>query len=941
MNRLNLLYRALPQSTRRVFWIVTVIAVVLTLFGIALFRTLLLSDSALDLVGVSIPYALAIIAIISAISLLYNRVQFGTWLFFLSTLAAMLVVPFIQEGVAFPAAVLAMIVTVLIPLQATDGRHAALITGSGFVVAGLIIAIDMFWTGARANLAPRDEPITQAATIALGLILFIAILILYPSFNLRAKLLVISLGASLLSVIAVAGASTFYTQQALSQNTREKLLTASRHTADLIDTYITFNTEIIETEASQPIFSRYLSASSSAGQPSLADVKRAMQNLASRDTENIRSYALLDKNGSTVWDTRTVGLALSLGKDQAQQDFFRIPYESGRPYVSPVRFIPGGTGNIFYIGAPVRDANTGAVLGVLRIEIRALLLHDILVEASNAANDGSYAILLDEYNLVLADPLNPQSVSRAVSSLTQEQIDFLVKQNRLPVALPISEISLNMLQLANGLNNINETPFFESNDAAFGGAVYGAGMYLSSQPWKVAFLQPESIALAPVREQTRAITSAALVVSFVLGIATLFISRAFSGPIVRLTKTAEAISAGNLEARADVHSQDEVGVLASTLNEMSDQLKQTLAGLETTIAERTADLEQRGQELIQRSTELELANQRSERRAALLLAVSTVSNAIATVQNLNELLPLITRAISEKFGFYHIGIFLNDSSNMFAVLRAANSEGGQRMLQRGHRLKIGETGIVGNVVAVGRPRIALDTGTDAVFFNNPDLPDTRSEMALPLRAGPVVIGALDAQSTEPNAFAEEDVEILSTLAGQVSTAIRNATLFEEIQRSSAELQTILQQDVRRQWQVATDALPRAGYYYDGTALAALEKPAPKSADTILIPISVRGQTIGSLGIRPPTHRPLNEDELEIIRAVSERLAIAAENARLLEDSQKRAAKEQMIGDISAKIGASINLENILQIAVQELGQSLTGSQVSIRLKGSPQTGKNA
>lgn len=921
MNRLNLLYRALSPSSRRVFWVLAAIAFVLTIFSIALFRSLLLSGSLLDLAGILIPYALAFVAFISAISLLYNRVQFGAWLFFLSTMAAMLVVPFIQEGAAFPAAVLVLVVTVLIPLQATGGRNATLIAVSGFVVAGLIIAVDIFWTGARARVAPRDAPSIQAATAALGLILLIAILILYPSFNLRTKLLLISLGASLLSVIAVAGASTFYTQQALTQNTREKLLIAAGHAADSIDAYIEFNMNILQTEASLPVFSRYLSK-----RQGLAEVRGTIHNLARRDTRNISSYALLDSTGMTVWDTRSAGISRS----QSNQDFFINPFTTGRVYVSPVRFTTEQAENVFYISAPVRDPDNGSILGVLRVEIRASLLEGIIRDNMGAAGQASYPILLDEYNLILVDPVHPEYIGRSPGRLSQEQVDFLKRQNRLPANTNEAEISLEMSAFTRGLNNINATPFFESGDRAFGEAIQGAARYVFRQPWKVAFVQPSSVALAPVLEQTRAITATALITSFLLGILTLFVSRTITSPVARLTRAAEEISSGNLEARADVQSQDELGTLAATLNAMSDQLKQTLAGLETAIAERTADLEQRGQELVQRSTELELANQRSERRAAQLLAVSTVSNAIATVQNLDELLPLITRTISEKFGFYHIGIFFNDASNQFAVLRAANSQGGQRMLQRGHRLKIGETGIVGNVVAMGRPRIALDTVSDAIFFNNPDLPDTRSEIALPLRAGPIVIGALDVQSTEPNAFTEEDVEILNTLAGQVSIAIRNAQLFEEIQRSTTELQMLLQQDAREQWQRMIHSQQRAGYYYDGATLMPLEKPVEKDGEVILIPVTVRGQVIGSLGIRPPAGRRLKPNEMDIIKAVGERLAISAENARLLEDSQKRAVKERTIGKISERIGAAASLDNVFYALMEELGQFLPESEILIQ-----------
>lgn len=928
MNRLYLLYRVLSPSTRRVFWIVTTIAITLTILSISLLESLLLSGSILDLIGVLIPYVLAFIAVISAISLLYNRVLFGVWLFFISALAAMLVVPFIQAGVAFLAAVLVLAVTVLIPLQATGGRNATWIAVTGFIVANLIIAVDIFWTGARASLAPRAQPGIQAATIAIGLILLISVLILYPSFNLRTKLLVIIPGASLLSVIAVAGAATFYTQAALSQNTREKLLAAASNTANSIDSYIESNTLLIQTQASLPIFSRYLSTSG-AGTQGLAEVRitlHTLQKLDQSDTRNISSYALLDSSGKTVWDTRSIDIS----RNQSTQDFFIIPFTTGRTYISPMRFAAEQGENVFYISAPVRDPDDGSILGILRVQIRALLLEGILRDNVGAAGQASYPILLDEYNLILADPVHPEYIGRSAGQLSKEQIDFLKQQNRLPANTNQAGISLEMSAFSSGLNNINTTPFFESDDRAFGEAVQVAAKYVVRQPWKVAFVQPSSVVLAPIFEQTRAITATALITSFLLGILTLFVSRTITSPVARLTRAAEEISSGNLDARADVRSQDELGTLAATLNAMSDQLKQTLTGLETTIAERTADLEQRRQQLVQRSTELELANQRSERRARQLLAVSTVSNAIATVQNLDELLPLITRTISEQFGFYHIGIFLNDASNQFAVLRAANSQGGQRMLQRGHRLKIGEVGIVGNVVALGRPRIALDTGTDAVFFDNPDLPDTRSEMALPLRAGPIVIGALDVQSTEPNAFTEEDAEILNALAAQVSIAIRNAQLFEEIQRSTTELQMLLQRDTREQWQRMIQSQQRAGYYYDGATFMPLEKPAEKDDAVVLFPVTVRGQVIGKLGIRPPAGRHLKPDEMDVIKAIVERLAISAENARLLEDSQKRAVKERTIGKISERIGATANIDNVFYALMEELGQVLPESEILIR-----------
>ncbi len=597
----------------------------------------------------------------------------------------------------------------------------------------------------------------------------------------------------------------------------------------------------------------------------------------------------------------------------------------------PVRFSPTSPDHGFYIGAPILNPKDGTVLGVLRVRIRSSLLENILKSNDSAAGQDSYAILLDEFNVILADSAHPEYASRSVTKLDAAVLAQLKNQGRLLENVREDEISLNMNSFSDGLGKSGATTFFESTSGgAFDQPVQVAVKTLTNQPWKVAFVQPSAIAQAPVQQQTRTITAIALITSVLLGIATLLISRTITEPVARLTEAAEKISAGTLDARAKVHVQDELGTLATTIHNMSDRLKQTLAGLETTVAERTAALEERGRELAQRSDELELINRRSERRASQLFAVSSVSNAISTVQNLDELLPLITIVISQHFNFYHVGIFLNDETNQYAILRAANSEGGQRMLLRGHRLKIGETGIVGNVASTGRARIALDTGADAAFFNNPDLPDTRSEMALPLRFGPVIIGVLDVQSTEPEAFSEENIEIIGILAGQVSTAIRNAQLFDEIQRNASETQMLLQKDTREQWQRLIQRQKRAGYYYDGVALTSMDEPVKNADGVVLIPITVRGQTIGKLGIRTPAGYKIKMDEMDIIKAVSERLAISAENARLLEDSQLRAAKERTIGHISDRIGSSTNLDNVFHTLLEELGQVLPGSEIVVQ-----------
>ena len=402
---------------------------------------------------------------------------------------------------------------------------------------------------------------------------------------------------------------------------------------------------------------------------------------------------------------------------------------------------------------------------------------------------------------------------------------------------------------------------------------------------------------------------------------------------------ASDIARGNLNARATSRTQDEVGALAEAFNHMTSRLQDTLGSLERRVAERTVDVE--------------TARLLSERRSQELQAVSDISRLISSEQRLDILLPLITRLVSERFDFYHVGIFFVDDTRQYAVLQAANSEGGRQMLARGHRLEVGQTGLVGFVSKSGQPRIALDVGEDAIYFDNADLPETRSEMALPLNVHGETIGVLDIQSTKPGVFTENDTKTLSILADQIAIAIANARLFGQNKQALEELQSLYNQYLRQEWKTFIHNRQNVGYVQSIISGRPLEAPVDsaeiqqalqggkvvvlgkrdRALPTMAVPVKLRGQTIGVLHIQAPTkNRTWNEDEVKLAQAVADRLALALDNARLLFVSQRQTAKEQKVGEMTAKIGASMNMRNVLQTAVEELGRALPGSEVVIQFQ---------
>ena len=236
--------------------------------------------------------------------------------------------------------------------------------------------------------------------------------------------------------------------------------------------------------------------------------------------------------------------------------------------------------------------------------------------------------------------------------------------------------------------------------------------------------------------------------------------RSIAQPIERLTEATARLAAGHLEERVPVEREDEFGHLAVAFNKMADELQAYYTELEERVAERTRALQE--------------ANAALQRRAILLEASAEIGRVITSIFDVDELLHRTVNLIRERFGFYHAGIFLIDENGEWAVLREATGEAGEKMKAQGHRLRVGGTSMVGWTALHRRPRIALDVGEDAVHFDNPLLPYTRSEVTLPLMVGGRLLGVLDVQSTEEAAFDEDDVRALQSMADQIAVALENA-----------------------------------------------------------------------------------------------------------------------------------------------------------------------
>lgn len=349
---------------------------------------------------------------------------------------------------------------------------------------------------------------------------------------------------------------------------------------------------------------------------------------------------------------------------------------------------------------------------------------------------------------------------------------------------------------------------------------------------------------------------------------------------------------------------------------------------------RNKELLQLQDELHEHASELEKITKEAREQASRLETIAEVSQAIALSQNLEELLAEIVKRISEGFGFYHVGVFSIDDDQNYVRLRAANSDDGKTMLANAYRLEIADNDIVARAALNGRSHSAIKTEEDSEHFSNSQLIKTKAKIALPLKIGNRTIGVLDIQSTEERSFSLEETRAFQSLANQVAIAIENASQVETTQAALEEARATSRQYIHQEWVKLEATKQQPGYRYAGSNISPLEDEVIKEnkKDTLSIPVQVHEKTIGVIEIRRnKDKKELNSEEQELVQAVAERTALALENARLLENSQRLVAKEQVIGDISEKLSSTAEIENLMQIAVAELRNTLGASEVTINI----------
>ncbi len=790
---------------------------------------------------------------------------------------------------------------------------------------------------------PVASGLVQGLTLLSGLVFAYFVFWSLRTSPFRVKMVLILGTLTIVPTSLLASVNRGNFQATLIEQANQNLTFSASQLASAFDEFIGRNLDTIRIEAQLPVFEDFLGQPRPVGPSARVylfednELRRAAEetlvSLARKDPIYILTYTVIDDVGmvQASTDTSLVGTLV------LTRDYFYIPRDSDLPYVSSVQFPTADSPGVIHFSTPIRSPS-GEKVGVLDMVYSAAVLQHLLARNSSGLGTDVSAMLVDEDNVILAHSSAPELRYRIVNP-SPGRVNVLTARNRLP-RRPAAQLVLEMPGLTEGLENLDRIPYFSGSfhpgeEEAIAGEYHdqAAAAALSAAKWHLVTFVPQTTLLVPVQEQTRRLVLINIAISLVGILAAILVTQPLVGPIADLTRTSERIAGGELEVEAEVRSEDEVGTLARVFNSMTARLRELIATLEERVAERTRAL---------------------EKRAVQLRAAAEVGRAAASLRDLNELLGQATRLISERFGFYHVGIFLLDATGEYAVLRAANSEGGQRMLARQHRLPVGERGIVGFVTAEGRPRIALDVGEDAVFLANPDLPETRSELALPLIVGGRILGALDVQSKEPNAFTEEDVATLQVLADQIAIAIENARLFEENREALEAARRAYGEISRAGWRLIAELYPELGYLAAGQevsrvshrtleplALQAMQSGSPTLTPDqtgLYLPVVVRGEAIGVLRLVKKDGTWI-EDEVSVANQLAIQLGGALDSARLYFDLSRRAVRERAISEIVAQLTATTQVESILETAVQELGRIFEGSEVVLQLGSNHQSGE--
>jgi GAF domain-containing protein/HAMP domain-containing protein len=667
-------------------------------------------------------------------------------------------------------------------------------------------------------------------------------------------------------------------------------------------------------------FRTFLTATLETGQSGDEQEQRTINQLLERAVRSEHLFEelfLYNANGQIMASSNS----LQTGKVVTVQPYFNASLEEN--FVQ-IPYYEVGKGQLtMLITRPLVDARTGQTVGVLAGRLDMSTLGQIMTKRTGLGNTGETFLVSPENSYLLTPSrFEGYQLTRAYRS----------------------EAITRVLQQQDGegyYETYREPPVF----------VFGVYRWIPElQAGLIAEIE-ETEALAPFFDARNTSIILAVVTILLAILIGLYYAARLTRPISELTQVASQIAGGDLSQQAKIRQRNEIGLLATAFNYMTGQLRDLINSLEDRIAARTQRLE----------------------------TAASLSEQLTRILNLDTLLAEVVNQIKENFGYYHAHIYLLDESRQKLAVAAGTGEAGVEMKARSHSIALdAPTSLVaraartGLIVRVDNVREAED------WLPNPLLPNTYSEMAVPIVLDGEVVGVLDVQQDKIAGLDEGDAGLLRNLANSVAVAIRNARLFEEVETALAETQAAQARYLAQSWEQVKRTATGKQYHYARPEAPALDEkvmtlarqqaltqsqptiisingnqqrngstqahetesqPLPVVAQSVVAPISLRDQIIGTLQLHPASQdQNWSEEDLAIIEAIVGQIAQTAENLRLFDETRERAARDRLIRQVSDKFRRAPDLESLMKLGVEELSRLLGPNRTFIRLGSEAELG---
>ncbi|MBI3160332.1 MAG: GAF domain-containing protein [Chloroflexi bacterium] len=804
-------------------------------------------------------------------------------------------------------------------------------------IFGLVALLTDLFIGATEfrPYPPSYAAILRFAWALIAVLVGINLLHLFRQFNyftLRTKLITSFVAVTLIALTLLGGINNFFARESLTREANEALFAAAIQTQDSLLDFVETTTATVTNEARLPVMSELLTApagleATDAQRSRIIATLRALQN---KDPDYLLGYTIYDLQGNHIIDSHGI-----LGGESAAGRPYQERAVAGESYVSPLLISGKHDEPVLIFSAPIRTA-FGDIVGVLAVEYRGGILQDLIARSNNLVGPDSFAVLFDEYTIHLAHGAAPETILTTVIPLDDATLARMQAEGRLP-NLPANLIFHDLADLGSNLdatrNNMNQAYFFTTVDIATGDRVLQAAAISIEDPdWTLAIFQPQDTFLAPVEEQGRTTLLLALVVAAAVVAIAIGLAQVLTAPIASLTRTAQHVSQGDLNVQAEVGTDDEIGELARTFNAMTARLRELVTGLEAQVADRTRDL---------------------QHRAEMLQDAAEIARDATQETQLLDLLNRSVELIAQKFELYHVGIYRTNPRDQTALLLAGSDEAGQQLVESEHRVRIGSETNVGYVTLIGEARLAREGDPGIRIARHPLLPDTRAQLVVPLRVGEHILGAIDMQADRPDAFRDADIPTFRSLADQIAIAIQKNELRFEVEQTLNELESAYGRYTRESWRAFIQALENTGFRYRQLTVEPTNSESEQvrlawergetvmqhgrdigddARSTLAVPMKVRGEVVGVLNLQLED-ASVPDETIALIEEISNRLSLVLENARLVEVAQRRVQRERLTADIGSRMRQYLDVESVMKVAIEEIGQRLEVPEVELRLLG--------